>query len=210
MILSLHRSQKMAVNITKPGFETRAFVFDVALGLRLGRDTAKDDLLLDLQVDPLSGMLVNLVQVDQILQELAQLWDSKIWSSLAVLLMESQKFLEARVARESAFVPVTGKLAVEELCLHEKRGFWLKSQPGKPGNLLSGREEIRELDSKLFRIRSQYSFNENHWEQQNLKVSSVEDLFSEQVFLTNPGLDSIEIEDLATSEKWQQRVQVLF
>jgi hypothetical protein len=181
----------MAVDISKPGFETRAFVFDVALGLK--KDLASGALPLESQVDPLSGMLLNLTQVDQILQELVKLWDSKSWSSLAALLLESQKFLTDQLA---------GKLAVAELCLCEKRGFWFKSQPGKRGEFFCGREEIRELDAKLFKIRYQYLFDENHWEQQNLKVSSGDDLFSEKVFQDNPGLDSIKIEDLATSEKW--------
>jgi hypothetical protein len=186
----------MAVNITRPGFDARAFVFDVALGLRLSAD-----LPLELQVDPLSGMLINLVQMDELLQELEQMWGAKSWNSLSVLLEESRKFLVGRVPQEPGAHPLT----LYEIALTEKRGFWLKWQVQNAGRFFQGYEEIRELDTKLFRFRSEYLLHEDGWEQQRLKylkVISTNDLFSEKIFQDNPGLHSLEIENLTTSKKW--------
>ncbi len=181
MTLSLHRSHKITLDIARPEDETRAFVFDVSLGL--GKDPS--------QVDPLSGMLFNLIQLDQILLELTNILNSKTWSTISAMFLASQEFIETRG---------TALGAVAELCFYEKRGFWFKSQLGK---FLSGREEVCELDSKLFRIRYQFPFDENHWEQQVFKVKNVNDLFSDKVFQDNPGLETIDVENLATSERWR-------
>lgn len=196
MILSFHRSHQIAVNIAKPGAETRVFVFDVALGVR--KETqGPSQLPLESQVDPHSGMLLNLTQMDQFLRELARMWEAHPWSSLRELVLKSEEFIADSVLRAGA-----GLWAVEEIRFTEKRGFWLQMRQRK---LFGGAEEIRELGLKLFKIRSQYPLDENHWEErgfQNLNVSSLQDLFSGKVFLDNPGLDSLEIEDLATFEKW--------
>ncbi|MGZ3744311.1 MAG: hypothetical protein ACXWRE_09275 [Pseudobdellovibrionaceae bacterium] len=188
MILSLHRSHRMAVNILKPGVpqDARAFVFDVALGLK------RQD------VDSLSGMVLNLVQVDSLLHELEQRWKAEVWHSFPQLLRDSLAFVEERLAQEAGGSGVE----VIELYLREIRGFWLKSQAGRTEKLFSGLEEIHEWDGELFRIRYQYLLDELRWEQQHLKLNCVKDLFSEKVFADNPGLESVEIENLASAEKW--------
>ena len=81
----------------------------------------------------------------------------------------------------------------------EKRGFWLK---WRSGQLLMGQEHINEVEDGLYRLRFEGHFDESVIEQQSLQYESFEELFSERVFLKNPKLVSLEIENIASLEKW--------
>lgn len=184
-MLSFHRSQAIQVKIQKPDSRnlpaTRAFVFDVQIGL--GRN--------GVAVDPKSGMLLNLVKVDPMLSGLTQMWASDSWHSLGELLQKSQQYLSGEAKKEGVFLT--------ELRLREKRGFWLTwTEQG----LLMGREVLKELDGMLFKISWDRPFFEETIEEQEFSVSSSQALLSEAVFQKNPQIETLEVENLASREKW--------
>lgn len=183
MILSLHRSQTIQVLIQKPA-QTRAFVFDVQIGL--GKPTPA--------VDPQSGMLLNLVRIDPMLAELGEMWLGQSWMSLIDLLQKSQQYLAARARNEGVLL--------QEVCLREKRGFWLK---WTEQSLLMGRESVLELEGALYKLSWESSIREEDLENSKLSLNSAQDLFTETVFQKNPQLQSLEVENLATREKWSFR-----
>jgi len=134
-----HRSKNIEVKIQKP--ETlRAFAFEVQAGF--GRATEP-------QVDPDSGMLINLVIVDEMLVALAGEWALHQWTSLTELLTASEKFLSERASSQG--------VVLEELCLKEIRGFWLGS---KKGSYYMGQEEILEENGHLNRVISEEPLDE--------------------------------------------------
>ncbi|WP_413290907.1 hypothetical protein [Bdellovibrio sp. HCB337] len=180
-MLSFHRSQTILVKIQKPD-ETRAFVFDVQMGLAKSAAPA---------VDPQSGMLLNLVKVDPMLTDLAQVWASESWHSLGDLLQKSQNYLSVQAKNEG--------VVLNELCLREKRGFWMRWSDGR---LCMGREALKELDGMLYKISWERAFFEETLEDQEISVGSAKELFSDIIFQKNSSLDVVEVENLATSEKW--------
>jgi len=182
MILSFHRSRKMAIRIGKPG-QVRAFVFDVALGVTKASEP---------QVDPESGMLLNLVKVDEILAKLESFTGSCEWSSFAELLNETRKHAETLLQKETA--------SLSEISFNEKRGFFVKWHQVH----LMGYEEILELDQELFKVRCESNFSEEDVCQQLAIVKSSE-LFSDELFEKNLALQSLEVEALASGLREQKR-----
>lgn len=180
------------VQVQKPD-SSRAFVFDVQVGFTKGNSL----------VDPLSGMLINLVWVDQILAELALVWSQGSWKCLGDLLKASRKFLESKAQNEGVLLA--------ELTLREKRGFWVAS---KAGAFFMGREVLRELEGQLYRLRMESAFKESSdefldessdesgLEEQDLLLEKAEDLQSGTIFVKNPSLQSLDIENLGTGERW--------
>lgn len=180
MKILFHRSSTIEVKVQKPD-TTRAFVFDVQVGF------SKDEP----QVDPLSGMLINLVKVDQMLRDLAKLWSQRKWSSCKELLEKSKEFFEACAKIEGVFL--------EELCLMEKRGFWLKWHSDR---LLMGQEVLREINETVYRLHFESAFKDSTLEQQSLQFENAEELLSQRIFYKNQELESLEVENLVSREKW--------
>jgi hypothetical protein len=96
-----HRSKNIEVKIQKPD-TVRAFAFDVQAGF--GRATEP-------QVDPDSGMLINLVIVDEMLAALETEWGARVWTSQTDLFQFSEAFLKAEA--------LANKVVLEELCIKE-------------------------------------------------------------------------------------------
>lgn len=147
-MLSFHRSQTFEIKIQKPE-SPRAFVFDVAIGVTKPAP----------EVDPLSGMLLNLVDVDAVMSALHNFWSSQSWTSLQSLAEKSRDFVAAELAKK--------KTELSEIILHEKRGFWLG---WRGGEWLMGREEMRELGGHLYRLQFESSFVEAQIENQAWQV----------------------------------------
>jgi len=180
-MLNLFRSQTFQISIQKPD-ATRAFVFDVEAGITKPAP----------QVDPPSGMLLNIVDFDAVMVELHNLWHLQTWSSLQTLLEKSREFLAGRFAKHGC--------ALTELTLREKRGFWLKWY-GQ--GLLMGHEEIQEVAGNLYRLSSEEAFVESQVETQKRVVIGAE--FFQDVFKSNPHLQSLFVENFGNSEKWSYR-----
>lgn len=178
----LIRSKTLEIKIQKPE-TTRAFVFDVEVGV--GRNGPA--------VDPMSGMLLNLVDLDAVMSELQKFWQAQPWSSLQTLLEKSQDFLSALFAKQGCFL--------QAVCLREKRGFWLSWSPSS--QVLMGREAVQELSGRVFRLRWQKAFKECEVESLSLSVSSNDTHQGwEHFFESHTELQSLEIEDLGRGEKW--------
>lgn len=182
MKIFFHRACLLKVSLQKPE-GPRAFVFEVQVGL--GKATP-------VVVDPLSGMLVSLLRVDEILNKLGSLWAGRSWNSLPELLQSSWDFIQAWAQHE--------KVTLEDLVLAEKRGFWLRHEGG--GRLLLGREIFRELGGELYRLRLEGFWAETQLETQDLQVDHAEDLSSEIIFQKNPALAALEVEKLGSAEAW--------
>lgn len=175
MKFSLFRAKTFSVKLTKPG-TSRAFVFDVEVGV--GRGSG--------EIDPLSGMLVNLTEVDTLLAALADFWRQgppPSWYSLENLLTTSRDFMENALQARGCFL--------QELCLREKRGFWLGSRRGA---LFMGREVIREYEGELCHFRWERPLQEAELETHDL-------VWVRDLFVTNPDLNWLEIENFQTGEK---------
>lgn len=182
MKLLFHRACPLKVTVQKPE-GPRAFVFAVQVGL--GKNTPQ-------AVDPLSGMLVSLVRVDEILNKLDSLWAGRSWGSLSELLQASWEFLQAWARQENVILA--------DLVLAETRGFWLRHEGG--GRPLLGREVFRELGGELYRLRLEGFWAETRLETQDLQVNDAEELSSESLFQKNPALVALEVEKLGSAEAW--------
>lgn len=183
MKLSFHRSQKMSVKIQKPG-DVRAFVFEVQIGI--GKNESA--------VDPFSGMLLNLVKVDEILQGLKSLWDGRAWGSLSDLLAESQSFLQTCFQKENVLL--------REVILNESRHRWVGWRWGQS---LMGQEEVREIEGEIYRLRWNLLFDESNWQQQSFSVNAVSSLKNQSLLLGNSQILEYEFEHLASGERWNFR-----
>lgn len=183
MKLSFHRSHKMSVKIQRPD-AVRAFVFDVEVGI--GKKEPS--------IDPLSGMLLNLLKVDAILRDLQKLWQSRQWGSLADLLAESQSFLQSRFQVEDVIL--------REVFLREQRPLWLGWRLGQS---LMGGAVLREAQESLYQLQWESFFEESLWETQALQVDTKGPLSAEDILKKNPNLLAVEWQNLASSEKWSFR-----
>lgn len=177
MILTFNRSQTIEVKIQKPD-AVRAFVFD--LEVSVARPTAS-------QIDPMSGMLMNLVDVDGILADLRKSLPAV--TTLRELLEKCRVFLSARLKAHGC------ELAA--VCLREKRGFWLAWQAG---TFVMGAVETREWAGGVFAFASERDFDEAGIESQALVIAAgVVDAAS---ILKVNSLRSLTVENLGTGEKW--------
>lgn len=183
MKLLFHRSQKMAVKIQKPG-DNRAFVFDVQIGISKNEPG----------VDPLSGMLLNLVKVDEALQSLKSVWEQQAWSSVTELLSQSQVFLKGHFLKEG--------VSLHEVIFSESRRSWVGWRAGQ--NLM-GQEEIREVEGEVYRLRWTSFLNESEWQQQKLSLTSLPPAKEQNLFADHPQLLDLEFEQLSSGEKWSFR-----
>lgn len=178
----LYRSKTLEIKIEKPD-SRRAFVFDVEVGVSKS----------DPAVDPMSGMLLNLVDLDAAMADLQKFWQTQAWGSLQDLLESSRDFLSALFAKHGCFL--------HELCLREKRGFWVAWT--QSSQRVMGREEVSELGGRLFRLRWQKAFKESEVDFLSLAIDS-SDLTQgwEHLFESRTELQSLEVEDLGHGKKW--------
>jgi hypothetical protein len=185
MKLTFNRSQTIEVKIKKPG-TSRAFVFDLEIAVARGSEP---------QVDPLSGMLLNLVDVDAILAELHNTLSGGAAgegktaleaSSFQSLLEKSHDFTAAKLKSKGC--------VLNEICFREKRGF---SFGWKTGMLFMGHTETREWAGGVCRFESERSFDESSLESQKLNMAST----TAELLKANPHLKSLIIENLGTGEK---------
>lgn len=177
MILTFNRSQTIEVKIQKPD-AVRAFVFD--LEVSVARPTAP-------QVDPMSGMLMNLVDVDGILADLRKSLPAV--ASLRELLEKCRVFLSARLKAHGC--------ELSSVCLREKRGFWLAWQAG---TLVMGTVETREWSGGVFGFASARDFDESAIESQGLVIAA--GVVDAVAVLKANSLRSLTVENLGTGEKW--------
>jgi hypothetical protein len=140
------------------------------------------------QVEPATGMLVNLVEVDEILGQLKFQLENREWSSLQSLLNESKKLLEPLLKDENALLT--------ELLFKEKRGFFIKWHQEN----LMGHEEVLEIENNLYRVTGEEPLREEEVTRK-FNISSKKNLFSEEIFKSNPTVKKFEIEHLASHQK---------
>lgn len=175
MKLTFNRSHTVEVKIQKPG-TSRAFVFDLEVAI------AK---LSEPQVDPMSGMLLNLVDADAILTELHNTLSSA--ASFQALLENSCDFVSAKLKAQGC--------ALTEICFREKRGFgfgW------RAGALFIACAETREWNGGVYRFESERPFDESLVENQKLTLAAT----AGEIFKANSSLQSLVIENLGTGEKY--------
>lgn len=178
MKLTFNRSQTIEVKIQKPD-AVRAFVFDLEVAVAKPTEP---------QVDPMSGMLLNLVDVDGILTDLRM--GLPPVTSVKALLETCRDFLSSRVKSKGC--------ELHSLILREKRGFWCG---WKSGAFVMGNEETREWAGGVWRFSSERGFDEALIETQALNFAGnpadVEAVFKAHIFL-----HSLTVENLGTGEKW--------
>jgi hypothetical protein len=177
MELSLHRGLTLGVKIGKPG-ESRAFVFDIALGI-----TKKPP-----QVDADSGMIINLAKVDEVMAKLKFFLSSRDWPSFETLLNESIQFLDPVLATQGCHIA--------DYTMTEKRGFYL----GWNGTPYMGREQIVMLDGDLYRLKTKAPLQKVGLFQ-DLGSIALKELQSKNFFELHPNLLEIEMEQMALGEK---------
>jgi len=177
MRLTFNRSQTFEVKIQKPE-SVRAFVFD--LEIAVGKPTAP-------AVDPKSGMLLNLLEVDAILANLRNSLPPQ--ESLQALVDYCRGFLQAQLQAHGC--------VLQELCLHEKRGFWIAL---KSGSLVMGVDETQEWSGGVWRFYSERDFNETLCMTQRLKLA----VDAAEMLQVN-SLRALVLENLGTGEKWEFR-----
>lgn len=175
MKLTFNRSQTIEVKIQKPD-SVRAFVFDLEVAVARPAEP---------QVDPLSGMLLNLVDVDGILADLRV--GLPVVNSVQALLEKSRDFLSKRLVSKGC--------ELHELVLREKRGFWCG---WRAGALVMGHEETREWSGGVWRFSSERGFDELALEKQTLTLAAD----AEAIFNENASLRLLVVENLGTGEKW--------
>lgn len=174
MILTFNRSQTIEVKIQKPD-AVRAFVFD--LEVSVGRPA-------DPQVDPMSGMMVNLVDVDGILTDLQKSLPAV--GSLRELLDKCRVFLSARLKAHGC--------ELSSVCLREKRGFWFA---WRSGDFVMGAVETREWAGGVYTFASARDFDEAGIESQGLVLAA-----DAAAILKANSLRSLTLENLGSGEKW--------
>lgn len=178
MKLSFYHSVKFTMQCQNPG-GSRGFVFDGSIGVH------KD-------VDPLSGMTLNLRDVQEILAGLQALARQKLWPSW-------QEFFHTLF--QAAQKAVTAKGAtLTEFRWQEARDFTVRDFGGARSFEWS---EIVELDSGLTELRPQCAFAESLIDDflagtlTSKRVHSVKDLLrSHPVFWTG-----LIVKDLRTEER---------
>lgn len=175
MKLTFNRSHTVEVKIQKPGI-SRAFVFDLEVAIAKPSEP---------QVDPMSGMLLNLVDADAVLTELHNTFSSV--DSFQSLLEKSRDFVSAKLNVKGC--------ALNEICFREKRGF---SFGWKAGALFMGHVETREWAGGLYRFESERAFDEGIVESQKLALAPT----AAEIFKANPQLRSLITENLGTGEKY--------
>lgn len=177
MLITFNRSQVIEVKIQKPE-SVRAFVFDLEIAVAKPTEPA---------VDPMSGMLLNLVEVDAILTNLRNSLPPQ--ESLRALVDYCSAFLQAQLSIHGC--------VLQELSLREKRGFWVAS---KSGALVMGREETQEWSGGVWRFYSERDFDEALCTTQRLKMAAD----AAEILHVN-SLRALVLENLGTGEKWEFR-----
>lgn len=175
MKLTFNRSQTIEVKIQKPD-SVRAFVFDLEVAVAKATEP---------QVDPMSGMLLNLVDVDGVLTDLRV--GLPPVTSVQGLVTTCRDFLSARLRVKGC--------ELDSLVLREKRGFWCG---WKAGAFVMGHEETREWSGGVWRFSGERGFDEALLEKQVLGFGAD----AEAVFKANASLRSLVVENLGTGEKW--------
>ena len=179
MAIHFHRSRTMNLTLTKPG-ETRAFVFDASIGVQA---PAGD-------VDPDTGMLVDLLQVDGWLGDLAELWGARRWDSLQAVLAESIQMLKNMVRLD--------RVILSELILVEKRGIMIGWR--EVDGFLMGKNARFEWKNELYQMSVRELFQEARLFEKisDLHKSLVEDEGNFNLF---PDLLRVEIENYSLGRK---------
>ena len=174
MKLTFNRSHTVEVKITKPG-ANRAFVFDLEVAIAKPSEPP---------VDPMSGMLLNLVDADAMLAELHNTFPSA--DSFQSLLEKSRDFISAKLKAKGC--------VLNEICFREKRGF---SFGWKAGALFMAHNEVREWAGGVYRFESERAFEESLVENQQLNLAAT----VVEIFALNPLVQSLVIENLGSGEK---------
>jgi hypothetical protein len=189
--MTLHRTCPLEIFLkapsSKPGHD-RAFAFE--LELALGGESS--------DVDPESGMLINLVQVDAILAKVKQLWlQRSTLISLQEVLMESMQLVLA----ES-----TSKISLQRLCFYEKRGWYFGWEHG----LFRGQRTLLETVAGIFSIdtTSVWSGLDAELEQVSQLITGTVERWSgkelaQKVLELNPSLLSVRVEHCVSREVWR-------
>lgn len=179
MAIHFHRSRTMNITLTKPG-GTRAFVFDAAIGVNV----ASGD------VDPNTGMLVDLGRVDGWLDDLAELWKARKWDSFQTVLTESVEMLKSMVRLD--------QVTLSELSLLEKRGILIGWR--EVDGFYMGKNARFEFKNELFQISVRERFHEARLFEKisDLHKSLIED---EGHFNLFPDLLRVEIENYSLGRK---------
>jgi hypothetical protein len=193
-MLTLHRTAPLALTLTKPG-ETRAFAFAVELGLGKGAGRVAD-------VDPESGMLVNLMQMDEILKELAMHWRTAKADSMLSLVDQSLAFVKTSLKKWSVetdskskhVVPSPRGLFLQRLCFYERRGEFFGWQNG----FFCGRRDYRETAAGVQLLEAQFLGAESV---PSLFLGSETDLANGEVFRNNLSLMSLRIEECGSGQQ---------
>lgn len=152
MALTLHRTHSLNLALKKPG-SIRAFAFDVELGLGKRRASIAESLTESNAesvaepnpVDPESGMLLNLVRVDELLEDLAKELGRATFASTMKVLEHSIGFLNQELLRDDGVV-------LTRIVFKEKRGEFFAWD----GEYFCGRSQILEFGQAIFYVEATY------------------------------------------------------
>jgi hypothetical protein len=181
--LTLHRTGLVEVQITKPGVN-RAFVFDLELGVGQAQSV----------IDADSGMLVNLVQVDEWLFVLSNLLQTQSFGSVREFVEVSLGFLREQVTATAAAFDLKD-VFVSRVLFHEKRGLFF----GWDQFYFFGQSEYAETKEGVHHLKSFFRWNESEESPAFLNLTKLP--VDEVVFKEHPALYKVEIEHLVSRVK---------
>ena len=144
------------------------------------------------EIDPMTGMLVDLLKVEGWLDDVQKLWKDRKWDSLQAVLTDTVKMLKNMVRLD--------QVIFDEIMMNEKRGIvigWRESD-----GFLMGKAGRFEWKGDLFQIQLREIFNESRLFEKisDLHKSLVEDEGNFNLF---PDLLSVEVENYSRKTKFR-------